>query len=61
MPIYAFRCTDCGHEFEELVLKVDKAVPCPRCGSENVEKQVTTPAPRRTGGGCGPIPGIGFG
>ena len=61
MPIYAFRCTHCGHEFEELVFKVDKAVPCPKCGSHSVERLVTAPAPRRTSRGCGPIPGIGFG
>ncbi len=33
MPIYAYRCTACGHTFEELILRADD-VPeaCPECG-----------------------------
>lgn len=62
MPVYAFRCPKCGHEFEEFVLRVGKTVPCPRCGEEKVEHVISAPAaPRgRDGGGCGPAGGSGF-
>ncbi|HEV3399585.1 MAG TPA: zinc ribbon domain-containing protein [Actinomycetes bacterium] len=35
MPLYEYRCTDCGEEFEALVPagRAD-AEPCPDCGSE---------------------------
>jgi putative FmdB family regulatory protein len=65
MPIYAFVCGKCHHEFEEL-LPMGKSAPCPKCASADVQKQVTaaafngaaasnsSPAPRATGGGsCG--------
>lgn len=32
MPIFEYRCTACGKQFEELVKKYDDAVACPRCG-----------------------------
>ena len=63
MPVYAFRCPKCGHKFEEFVLKVGKTVPCPRCGEEHVEHEITAPATHRGrsgGGGCGPTRGSGF-
>ncbi len=37
MPIYEYRCSGCGHEFEELVLP--KSTPhCPSCQSEELER-----------------------
>lgn len=44
MPIFDFRCTDCGKTFELLVRTATVAA-CPSCGSEQVEKQVSAPAP----------------
>jgi len=41
MPIYEFRCKNCGHKFEELVfssLSEKNDVVCPRCGKKNAEK-----------------------
>ena len=38
MPIYEFRCQQCGAEFEELVKAGGKAGVCPTCGSERVER-----------------------
>lgn len=33
MPIYTYRCTACGHTFEELILRAgDVPTACPRCG-----------------------------
>ena len=45
MPIYAFRCAECGHEYEELVSRVGAVAACPHCGEvKKVERQITTPA-----------------
>ncbi|SDN64568.1 FmdB family zinc ribbon protein [Desulfonauticus submarinus] len=38
MPIYEFVCQKCGEEFEELVLKEDSEVFCPKCHSKEVNK-----------------------
>ncbi len=40
MPIYEFKCTSCGHQFEELVLgRVDVSeVRCPKCLNKDVER-----------------------
>lgn len=38
MPIYEYRCSACGEEFELLVFG-DKKVTCTKCGSEDVKKK----------------------
>ena len=61
MPMYEFRCADCGAEFEELATAAEVEageVPCPECGSRNVVRQMSTfassgDAPSGGGGGCG--------
>ena len=72
MPIYEYRCEQCGHDFEELVFG-DAKPPCPACGSDRTSKLMsacrhtaghnpggyqgtTVPAPRG-GGGCSGCPG----
>lgn len=52
MPIYAFECSACGHEFERLQ-KISDADPsdCPACGQPQVRRQVTAPSFRLAGGG----------
>lgn len=53
MPIYVFRCDDCGEKFERLQ-KLSDPDPdtCPNCGRNNtVRKQVTAPAFRLAGTG----------
>jgi putative FmdB family regulatory protein len=54
MPIYEFECKACGHRFEELVgshVGLDaEDVKCPECGSEGVERLVSSsyaPIPRQ--------------
>lgn len=39
MPIYEYKCADCGNSFEELVSSHGAPVqPCPACGSRQTEK-----------------------
>ena len=33
MPIFEYRCKQCGKVFEELVKKFDVQVTCPYCGN----------------------------
>jgi putative FmdB family regulatory protein len=46
VPIYEFACESCGHRFEELVgshVGLDASeVACPECGSEKVERLLST-------------------
>ena len=57
MPMYDFRCPDCGHEFEELVFGSRLPKQCPSCGGDGIERKVSTFATRtgRSGGGAPPI------
>lgn len=52
MPIYAFECDACGHNFERLQ-KLSDADPtdCPACGAAQVRRQLTAPQFRLAGGG----------
>jgi putative FmdB family regulatory protein len=38
MPIYDYRCTQCAHEFELLVLRTSPVPACPSCESQNLEQ-----------------------
>ena len=53
MPIYAFRCAACGHDFDRLQ-KLSDPDPdtCPACGaSGGVGRQLTAPSFRLAGSG----------
>ncbi len=42
MPIYEYRCTNCGHELEVLQKFSDPALTgCPDCNTESLVKQVS--------------------
>lgn len=42
MPIYAYRCSDCGHAKDVLQKMSDPVLStCPACGAEAFSKQVT--------------------
>ena len=42
MPIYAYRCTSCGHAKDVLQRMSDPLLSaCPECGAQAFEKQVT--------------------
>ena len=66
MPLYEYRCRQCGHRFELLQRMGEgrEGLACPRCGELEVEKQFSTfaassasastaAAPACGGGGCG--------
>lgn len=43
MPIFEYRCKDCGEKFETLVYSSagDEKIECPECGSVKTEKQMS--------------------
>ena len=42
MPIYAYRCTECGFEKDHLQKLSDPVLAtCPSCGQDSYEKQLT--------------------
>lgn len=45
MPLYDYQCKQCQHVFDKLVMS-STAVTCPKCGSLDLEKLVSKPAPR---------------
>lgn len=38
MPIYEYRCRNCGARFEVLVYSEGKEIVCDQCGSEDSER-----------------------
>jgi putative FmdB family regulatory protein len=41
MPMYEYQCKECGHRFETLVIGSTKPA-CPKCKSQELEKQFST-------------------
>jgi len=44
MPIYEYRCEDCGTKFEKLVRRAADApgVECPSCGQTHLKQELST-------------------
>ena len=44
MPIYEYRCKECGEQFEKLVrLSASTSeIECPKCGQQKAEKLIST-------------------
>jgi putative FmdB family regulatory protein len=61
MPIYEYCCTKCDAEFEEIVLKDDETVRCPRCGASETRKLMSACRTRISGpeGAAAPASGGG--
>lgn len=52
MPIYEFVCQSCGNEFEKILSFSAQTMPhCPKCNSQQVERQVGRPAIHFKGSG----------
>jgi len=68
MPIYEYRCEQCTHEFEMLVMRRDEPVQCPQCHGEHLQKLISahavgSGAPDTACGAapCSPAPACGAG
>ncbi len=46
MPIYEFRCSSCGKEFEEFVRTFTERIKCPFCGGDAEKKLYFSPVIR---------------
>ena len=44
MPLYDYICQKCQNKFEALVRKPEDKVECPKCQSEETERQLSKPA-----------------
>jgi putative FmdB family regulatory protein len=52
MPIYEYRCQDCGQELEKLQrMSDDPLVDCPACGKPALKRLVSAAGFRLKGGG----------
>ena len=51
MPIYEYRCQDCGTKFEKLVRRSDDASEnaCPSCGKNHLQQEYSTFAAHANG------------
>jgi putative FmdB family regulatory protein len=50
MPIYEYRCQDCGQGFEKLIRNADEqaALSCPSCGGTRLALQLSVFATHRS-------------
>jgi putative FmdB family regulatory protein len=52
MPIYDYKCSNCGQELEIIQKFSDKPKTlCPKCGEESLTKLISAPSFRLKGGG----------
>lgn len=52
MPIYAYRCTNCGFEKDFLQKLSDKPLTkCPKCGQDTLAKELSAPGFELKGSG----------
>ena len=52
MPIYQYKCTDCGHQLEALQKMSDpRLTDCPECQKPSLRKQLTAAAFKLKGSG----------
>jgi len=62
MPIYDFKCMECGHKFDQMVASSDRAkVKCPRCGAINPQQLLSAFATTKSSGSGSSDPCLGCG
>jgi putative FmdB family regulatory protein len=50
MPIYEYRCEDCGSKFEKLVRRDQTSgIDCPSCGQSHLRRELSTFAAHANG------------
>ena len=61
MPIFEFKCLDCDEYLEILVMNKQEEVEiaCPKCGSGNLERILSSTSHTVAGGGSGEPAGSG--
>jgi putative FmdB family regulatory protein len=42
MPIYEYRCEDCGTKFEKLIRRSSDQPECPSCGQQHLAQEHST-------------------
>jgi putative FmdB family regulatory protein len=42
MPIFEYRCEDCGTKFEKLVRRSTDTIACPSCGESHLKQELST-------------------
>ena len=52
MPIYEYKCQDCGTKFEKLLRRSEEAagLNCPSCGKRHLSQEFSTFAAHANGG-----------
>ncbi|MFL2721303.1 MAG: FmdB family zinc ribbon protein [Gammaproteobacteria bacterium] len=52
MPIYEYKCSNCGHQFEKIQKFSDKpSKVCPKCSTDGLKKLISSPSFRLKGSG----------
>ena len=52
MPIYEYRCTNCGHEIEAVQkISEEPLLTCPACAQDALKKRISAAGFRLKGGG----------
>jgi putative FmdB family regulatory protein len=49
MPIFEYKCDDCGTKFEKLVRRSGDEVLCPSCGQNHLKQELSTFAAHANG------------
>lgn len=42
MPIFEYKCDDCGTKFEKLVRRTGQEIECPSCGQNHLKQELST-------------------
>ena len=58
MPIYEYRCEDCGTKFEKLICRQAEVpgLECPSCGQKHLKQELSTFAAHSAGPRAADIP-----